>query len=175
MLCLMSFFPERLDFFFRVPSPDRLPPVVEPEPFFGVLSDMLLGQGGELLGRTLDVGTLVFCFRRVDGRGDDEGVTARLVVAVHEGGEDGDGAKSPHAGSAGEVVRRLAEELDEDAVADGGILIHDEADHKVFRHHVEHLAHAGLVGDVHADERALLDDELIRALGALLLGDADER
>ena len=175
MLCLMSFFPERLDFFFRVPSPDRLPPVMEPEPFFWVLSDVLLGQMGELLGGFLNVGALIFCFRRVDGRGDDEGVPARLVVTVHEGWKDGDGAESPHTGGAGEVVCRLVEEFDEDAVADGGILIHDEADHPVFRHHVEHLAHAGFVGDVHADECALLDDELVRALGALLFGDADER
>ena len=143
---------------------------MEPEPFFGKLSDVLLREGGKLLGRALDVGAFVFRSLAIDGWGDDEGVPACLVIAMHEGGKNRDGAEATHAGGAGEIVRRLAEEFDEHAVFDARVLVHDEADHPILCHHVEHLAHAALVGDVHTDERAHLDHEAVGALVALLLG-----
>ena len=65
--------------------------------------------------------------------------------------------------------------VDEHAVALRGILIHDESDEPALREHIEHLPHAFLVGDVHADERAVLVDEAVGARRFLLHRDADER
>ena len=94
---------------------------------------------------------------------------------MHERGEDRHALEARHRGSARHAVRRLAEEVEHDAAAAVRVLIHDEADGPALLQHVEHLAHAALVGDVHADERAVLVDEAVGARRLLLHRDADER
>ena len=95
-------------------------------------------------------------------------------LARDESGDDADPCRTCHRGGAGHTIRRLAEEIEHDAVVPARILIGKKSDDPAFLHHAEHLAHVVLVDDVHTNEPPILVDEAIHRRILLAHGDADE-
>ena len=90
-------------------------------------------------------------------------------ILMHERRKDWNLPKPRHARRARHKVCRLIEKFYDNAVRAPDILIHNQPDKMPLVKHFVHLADAAPIGYVHTNQRAVLVDKFVRALGFCFL------